>query len=208
MDVFGRTYRDATPHHPHALESYVGQAVLQVHRGYMPDENPHADATWHSINLAVPPAFHAAALRAINGLVATVSLVPYNDTSGLGILTVRTAPEPDGCSAVLAVLDLAGRPDLQALRSNALEDLVAVGPVNSADPAVTPQARLVGLYRALDEARPLRRLMARELVQAMEDVRALLRTKAAHALLGTFAEHRLWSCPPRLKSITLNVCPF
>lgn len=121
------------------------------------------------------------------------SFLPWRD-SGIAIVTLAKADE-----ALVVALDLAGRTDMQALQTAGAEGRVAAALCTADDLDVCPMLEVVGVNEALAEASTHRRLAARELVAAIEDLRWILRTDGVFGLLGL---------PPRekpLKSLTLNV---
>jgi hypothetical protein len=132
------------------------------------------------IKLAVPASMHRLVFEERPAIRATIVLVPWAAASGIGLLALSA-----GAHAVLAVLDIAGRADLAELEGAARSGKLAVGIASARDPAVTPLVQVAGFSDALSDATSLRRLAARELVQAVTDVRSILRGPAAWALLGT-----------------------
>lgn len=144
------------------------------------------------LQVSVPPNLLWAACGSANPR-PLASFLPWKD-SGIVIVTLSKADE-----ALVAALDLAGRTDLQALQTAGAEGRVAAALYTADELDVCPLLKVVGVHEALAEATTHRRLAARELVAAIEDLRWILRTDGVFGLLGL---------PPReipLKSLTLNV---
>jgi hypothetical protein len=176
----------------------VGQPVNRGSPAYREKTNaPTADNVMHSIMLAVPASMHRQVFENRPPLRATAVLVPWAAGSGIGLLVVAAAAD-----AVLAVVDIAGRADLAELQVAARQGKLTAGISSDADPAVTPLLTVAGFADAVSDARSLRRLSARELVEAVVEVRSILRGPAAHALLG------MPVTVTRLDTLTVNCCPL
>lgn len=198
MDILGHVYPDADcpQHHLHAARAYVGRAHLLTHHFFSPDDSPEPDNAMHSVMLSVPPSMHRRVVEDRPSLRAVTVLVPWAKTSGIGILVV----DAGGMDAVLAVLDIAGRTDLEQLNVAARDGRVTAGIASDADPNVTPLVPVSGFADALSDARSLRRLAAREFVESVAAVRSILRGPGGPALLCKF--------PPRLETLTVLTCPM
>lgn len=191
----GHVYPESDSHHPLATRSYCGHAFLLTHYFNSPGDPPTADTAMHSILLAVPASMHRSVLEERPPIRATAVLAPWVARGGVGLLAVSTAVD-----AVVAVVDIAGRSDLAELQVAARRGRLSIGISSDEDPAVTPLVDVAGFADALAEARSLRRLSARELVEATAEVRSLLRGPAGRAFLG--------SSTAKLDSLTINVCPL
>lgn len=191
----GQVFADADGQHPHAVNSYVGRSILQAAPGNSFDDPSTLQVAWHSIMVAAPLSMHRQVFERRAPARAAVSLVPWSESSGLGLLVVNAVAD-----VVLAILDIAGRTDLTELQLAARQDKLAVGIASDADAGVTPLLPVSGFADALSEARTLRRLSARELAEAITEVRLILRGPAAYSLLG------IPMTGTRLDTLTVNAC--
>lgn len=201
----GRLHRDSFGANAFSAACFIGQAAWQtlepatlptIPDGLVsdyPDGHSYERPELQVLQVSVPPNLLWAACGSANTR-PVASFLPWQD-SGIVTFTLAEAEE-----ALVVVLDLAGRADIQALQTAGAEGRVAIALCAADEPEIRPLLKVVGVHEALAEASTQRRLAARELVKAIEDLRWILRTDAVFALLGL---------PPRqnlLRSISLNVC--
>jgi len=203
MDTIGQLFREAFGPNPFASATWIGQAAWQTLEPTTVPAYPeglfadYADGFIEQLpelqvlQVSVPPDLLWAACNAASPR-AVASFLPWRD-SGIGVITLTKADE-----ALVVVMDLAGRADAVALRDASAEDRVAAALCTEKELEICPLLKVVGVSEALAEAASHRRLAAREVVEAIEDLRWILRTDAVFPLLGLM--------PTRLKSLTLNVC--
>jgi hypothetical protein len=201
----GQLHRESSGENDFSTDRFVGQAAWQILEpasfpsipaGVFPEypnglcvERPELQV----LQVSVPPDLLWAAC-APSSAKLLASFLHWRD-SGIVIITFTIAGE-----GLVVALDLAGRTDLQALQTASQEDRIAATLCFADEPEVSPMRKVVGVHEALAEASMHRRLVERELMAAIEDLRCILRTDGVFGLLGL---------PPRedlLKSVTLNVC--
>lgn len=189
----GKLWKDSLGHHPFARSSWIGKAdwlALNMRSPVLDDPDEEAEWKAELLALSVP--------SGLDWLVDTtakpralITFLPWRD-SGIGLFTMANS-----IHAVVAVLDLAGRGDLLHLAEADAQGRLLVAACSS---DVSPTFPLRGLSPAIREAGGHRRLAARELTEAIEDLRWLLRSPALYHLCG------LPSSELELESLTLNVC--
>ena len=120
--------------------------------------------------------------------------MPVGETSAVGLLIMHVEGH-----AVVTVLDLAGRSDLEALEIATADCRLCAQLVNERQPRVAPIVPVRGFKELLTELAGLRRLTAREAMNAMAHVRKVLQGSDAWSLLMLPDTHRL-------KSLTVTDC--
>lgn len=152
--------------------------------------------------LAVPASMHQRVVETRPRTRVSIAFLPWSQSGfGLLVLCVGAGGGVEAADVVVAILDIAGRADLFGLQAAERRGRLSVGIASDADPSVTPLVPVAGFSEALNDARLLRRLTARELAACVEEVRSVLRGSAAHALLG--------SGPGiKLDSLCVNICPL
>lgn len=196
----GKIWPDSLGQHPYARDSWIGQAIWRTfdpQNIYMDEDGePAVFPELRVLALSVPPSMHWLTCRQ-GPLRAFASFLPWRD-SGIGIVALA-ASDAGTNEVVIAVNDLAGRTDTHDLRLAAAESRVGIAACTELEPEVCPIHPIVGLADALAEAGSYRRLAARELTEAVEDVRWTLRSPAVFPMAG------LGLSGMDLRSITLNV---
>jgi hypothetical protein len=201
----GRLHRESFGSNAFSADCFIGQAAWQTLEPTtlptMPDglfsDYPDGHCVefpeLQVLQVSVPPNLLWAACASANTR-PLASFLPWKD-SGIVVVTLAKADE-----ALLVALDLAGRTDMQALQTAGAEGRVAAALCTAGELDICPMLKVVGVHEAVAEASTHRRLAARELVAAIEDLRWIFQTDGVFGLLGL---------PPReglLKSLTLNVC--
>jgi hypothetical protein len=120
--------------------------------------------------------------------------IPVGDSSAAGLLVLHV----DG-HAVVTVLDLAGRSDLEALEIATADCRLCAQLVNQQQPRMAPTVPVRGFKELLSELAGQRRLAAREVVDAMGKLRQVLSGSDAWSLL-------MLPESQRLKSLTVTLC--
>lgn len=176
-------------------------------------ENPICDEAWagqSSWSTLISSAAEVASLEALVQPVppAVLDLVgrmrypvafwatsmPVGDSSAAGLLILHV----DG-HALVSVLDLAGRSDLEALKMATADCRLCAQLVNQQQPRMAPIVPIRGFRELLSELAGLRRLAARELVDAVANLREGLSGPDAWSLL-------MLPEAQRLRSITVTLC--
>lgn len=192
----GQIWPDSLGQHPYAQASWIGQASWRTSDPGIvtsrPDGQLERFPRLEVLDLSVPPSLHWRACSE-NLRWAVARFVPWLPDSGIAIVTLA-----GGEDALIAVVDVAGRTDLQGLQQAGAEHRVAAAACNELDLEVCPLLPVVGVAEALAEATSKRRLSARELAEVIDNLRWVLRSPALFPMLGL--------SPRQLKSVTLNVC--
>lgn len=186
--TLGKLWADADGHHPNAEMSWVGQSFWST----LITSASELLAVEGLIQ-PVPPAVldlvgrmrYPASLRAMPRQVSDSAV-------GLGVLHV------DG-HVVVSVIDLAGRSDLEPLEIAAVDCRLYAVLVNEDQPRVAPLVPLRGFKELLSETAGLRRLAAREVVDAVAKLRCDLRGPDPWSVL-------MLPDAQRLRSVTVTVC--
>lgn len=120
--------------------------------------------------------------------------MPVGETSAAGLLILHV----DG-HAVVSVLDLAGRSDLEALEMATADCRLCAQLVNEQQPRMAPIVPVRGFKELLSELAGMRRLAAKEVVDAVANLRQVLRGSDAWSLL-------MLPEAQRLRSISVTLC--
>jgi hypothetical protein len=189
-------WSDPDGRNEHAKETWCGQAHWQA----VPAKWQLGPDRWidhvEALVLSVPASVHGLIVWKGQPARALASLVKWRD-SVVGLLVMSVGSEGPGDHHVVATaMNLAGRDDLGLLESADRAGTLCAMPATGAELEITPLVRVVGMADALTEASRLRRLTAAEFLDAIKDLRALLRTPAMYGMLGASQE---------LSSLTFNV---
>lgn len=186
----GKIWPDADGRHPHAGQSWVGQACwttlpLQVvvgSSGRQPD--------LAALVLSVPASLHSD----FGMCVATCSARwrPWRD-SGVGCITLRTPTH-----LIAALVDVAGDTECDRLEAAARDARLYAMPVAEELAEVTPLVPIRGFRVMLDAAVAARRLAAQEFKEAIADLREDLRQPHGFSKFSQFEQ--------RVDSLTVNAC--
>ena len=120
--------------------------------------------------------------------------MPVDDSGAAGLLILHV----DG-HAVVTVLDLAGRSDLDALEMATADCRLCAQLVNEQQPRMAPIVPVRGFKELLSELAGQRRLAAKEVVDAVAKLRQVLSGPDAWSLL-------MLPEAQRLRSITVTLC--
>lgn len=186
--TLGKLWADADGQHPNAELSWLGQSfwsTLTTSASGLP-----------AVEGLVQPA--PSAVLDLVGLMrypAYFSAVPMQvGDSAVGLLVLHA----DG-NVVVSVLDLAGRSDLELLEIAAVDCRLYALLVSQSRPGLTPLVPIRGFSELLAETEGLRRLAAREVVDAVAKLRRNLRGPDAASVL-------MLPEVQRLKSLSITVC--
>jgi hypothetical protein len=190
------TIWSAADRNPHTKESWVGQAHWQA----VPAKwqlGPDRWIDWvEALVLSVPASVHGLIVWKGQPARALTSLVSWRD-SAVGLLVMSVGSEGPGDHVVATAMNVAGRDDLGLLESADRDGTLCAMPATGAELEITPLVRVVGMADALTEASRLRRLTAAEFLDAIKDLRALLRTPAVYDILRVPSQE--------FSSLTFNV---
>lgn len=120
--------------------------------------------------------------------------MPVGESSAVGLLILHVEDH-----VVLSVLDFAGRTDLEPLEIATADCRLYAQLVNEHQPRMAPIVPVRGFKELLSELAGLRRLAAREVMDAVAHLRKVLQGSDAWSLLMLPDTHRL-------KSLTVTVC--
>lgn len=189
----GDIYSDAFGRHPFSARSFCGTAEwVSVTRDHFPE--PDAPSVVQDVEMllaSVPESLHRK-VGAGATTHASMLFLPWGTTGGVGIVNLVA-----GDDVLVALMDIAGRTDLEHLIAADIARAVELTVCSKDEMDMCPSVRLAGAAAAVTEAETRRRMSAKEFQEAIADVRWLLRTSAVFPFLA--AERKEFS------SITLNV---
>ena len=186
----GKVWADADGRHPHAEQSWIGQACWTTLSVNVAIGSSARQPDLPVLVLSAPASLH----KDFGMRVVTCSARWRRwGQSGVGCVTLRTPTH-----LITAVLDVAGHTELEPLKLAASDGRLYAMPVAEELAEVTPLVPIYSFRDMLVEAAATRRLGAGEFTQAIIDLRADLRRPAGWSDFHPFEQ--------RVDSITINVC--
>jgi hypothetical protein len=163
----GKLWPDADGRHPHAEQSWIGQACWTTLSVNIAIGSSARQPDLAALVLSAPASLHGD----FGMRVATCSARwrKWND-AGVACVSLRTPTH-----LVAAVLDVAGNTHFDRLKAAASDGCLYAMPVAEEMAQVTPLVPIYGFRDMLVDAAAARRLTAREFTQAITDLRAELR---------------------------------
>ena len=186
----GKLWPDADGRHPHAGQSWIGQACWTTLSVHIAIGSSARRPDMAALILSVPASLHADFGMRVASCSARWR--NWHDT-GVGCVTLRTPTH-----LAVAVLDVAGHTESDRLKAAASDGCLYAIPVAEELAEVTPLVPIYGFRDMLVEAAAARRLTAREFTQAVADVRADLRRPQGFSELSPFEQ--------QVDSLIVNVC--